>query len=132
MRRWLPAAVVLVATVGCGKSTPTAPTSTSPVTETFSSMLTAGGASAHTFSVTERGVISVTLTSVDPAIQVGIGVGIAGGTPSCALTKSALLAPGATLQIVETADPGNYCAEIFDPGTVVGHVTFSMTIEHPD
>jgi hypothetical protein len=132
MRRWLPAALVFLATAACGKSTPTMPTAMSPVTETFSSMLTAGGASAHTFSLTERGTISVTLTSVDPAIQVGVGVGIAGGTPSCALTKSALLAPGATLQIAETADPGNYCAEIFDPGTVVDHVTFSMTIEHPN
>jgi hypothetical protein len=94
-------------------------------------MLTTGGAAAHTFTVTERGAISVTLTSVDPAVAVGVGVGIAGGAPSCALTKSAVLAPGATLQIAETVDPGNYCAEIYDPGTVTNEVTFSMAIEHP-
>jgi hypothetical protein len=132
MRPWLPAAVAIVATAACG-STPTSPaTPTAPVTETFTSMLTTGGASAHTFTLTERGTITVVLTSVDPAVKVGIGVGIAGGAPSCALTKSAVLAPGGTLQIAEVADPGSYCAEIYDPGTVINHVTFSMTIQHPD
>jgi hypothetical protein len=136
MRPQLPAAVAVVSIVGiaaCGSSTPASPTaSTSPVTETFSSMLAAGGTSAHTFMLTERGTITVTLTSVDPAIQVGVGIGIAGGAPSCSLTKSALVAPGTTVQIAETAGPGGYCAEIYDPGTVVEQVNFSMTIQHPD
>ena len=55
-----------------------------------------------------------------------------GGSPSCALTKSAVLGPGGTLQIAEVADPGSYCAEIYDPGTVTNHVSFSMTIQRPD
>jgi hypothetical protein len=132
MRRWLPV-IVLAATAACA-GTPTSPTTTpaAPVTETFSSMLAARGASSRTFTLTLRGAITVTLTSVDPATAVGMGIGIAGGTPSCALTKSAVVAPGATLQLSETADAGNYCAEIYDPGTVVDHISFSMTIQHPD
>jgi hypothetical protein len=132
MRRWLASVALLLLCAGC-HSTPASPTVVAaPVTETFSSMLSAGGASTRTFTLTFRGPISATLTSVDPAVAVGIGIGIAGGTPSCSLTRSALLAPGATVLLSDTADPGTYCAEIYDPGTVTGHVTFSMTIQHPD
>ena len=132
MSRWLVPVAVLIACAGCG-SNPTSPTlSTAPVTETFSSILSAGGATARTFTLTFRGPISATLTSVDPAVAVGVGIGIAGGTPSCSLTKSAVLAPGATLLLSDLADSGSYCAEIYDPGTVTNHVSFSMTIQHPD
>jgi len=132
MTRWLAPVAVLLACAACG-STVAAPTvSTSPVTETFASRLSAGGASSRTFTLTYRGPISATLTSVDPAVAVGVGIGIAGGTPSCSLSKSAVLAPGATLVLSDVADAGSYCAEIYDPGTVKDHVNFSMTIEHPD
>ena len=132
MKRWVTCAAVLLAGAGCG-SNPASPTvSTAPVTETFSSMLSAGGATARAFTLTFRGPISAMLNSVDPAVAVGVGIGIAGGTPSCSLTKSAVLAPGATVLFSEVADPGRYCAEIYDVGTVTDHVSFSMTIQHPD
>jgi len=132
MRRWLAPAAVMLVCAGCG-SNPAAPTvSTAPVTETFSSMLSAGGASTRTFRLTFRGPITATVTSVDPAVAVGVGIGIAGGTPSCSLTKSAVLPAGATLVLSDVADVGSYCAEIYDPGTVTGHVNFSITIQHPD
>ena len=132
MRRWLAPIVAVVASAGCGSTVVSPTVAASPVTETFSSRLSAGGATAHTFTLKFRGPISATLTSVDPAVAVGIGIGIAGGTPSCSLTKSAVIAPGATVLLSDVADPGNYCAEIYDPGTVTDHVSFSMTIQHPD
>jgi hypothetical protein len=133
MRGRLALVAVLLACAGCSSSTATSPTTTSaPVTETFASLLAAGGASSRTFTLTFRGPVSATLTSVDPPVAVGVGIGIAGGTPSCSLTKSAVLAPGSTLMLSDMADPGSYCAEIYDPGTVTNHVSFSMTIQHPD
>jgi hypothetical protein len=135
--RWafrLVAALGAACAAACGGTTATSPTtavSTSPTTETFSSMLTTGGASAHTFTITQSGTITVTLTSVDPAVAVGVGIGIAGGAPACSLSKSSLLESGATVRIAVTSDPGTYCAEVYDPGTVVDQVMFSMSIEHP-
>jgi hypothetical protein len=118
---------------GCGGTTtsPSAVTPTSPVTETFASMLTAGGASSHSFALTQAGTITVTLTSVTPATRVGVGIGIAGGAPSCSLTRSAVVDVGGSVQLAANADPGTYCAEIYDPGTVADQVAFSMTVEHP-
>lgn len=110
-------------------SSPGAPTAT----ETFASALALGGASAHTFSVSQAGTVSLTLTSVTPSTIVGIGIGIPGAaTPVCSLSSSQNTTARSTPQITILVDAGTYCAEVYDTGNLsTPAVLFSMTIAHP-
>ena len=118
----------------CSK-TPTAPTTTiaTPATETFSSVLAAKGTASRGFSTHNRGAVSVTVTSLTPAgTVVGIGVGIPRSSGiGCNLTAAANTTAGATAQLSLTAEVGDYCAEIFDPGTLTDTVAFTVTVTHP-
>src|ERR1700681_3027367 len=91
---------------GCGNSSPstTAPTSTttSPTTETFSSILYVGSAVSRTFTLTTAGTVTATLVSAapPPTIVVGFGVGIPllNGV-GCLLSSSVNTAAGPTAQV---------------------------------
>jgi hypothetical protein len=103
-----------------------------PATETFSSFLSIGGTSTHSFTVTQAGTISVTLTSVTPLSMVGLGIGISGTATPCALSSSLNATAGSTPQLTIAVDAGTYCAQVYDPGTLTNPgVSFSMTIMHP-
>jgi hypothetical protein len=114
---------------GCGGSS-TSPSTTASSTETFSSLLTSGGASSHEFTATQSGTITVTLQSVSPPTAVGFGIGVAAAGP-CNLTSSMVADAGATGQIALLADAGTYCAAVYDPGTVANFVSFTITVQHP-
>lgn len=118
----------------CGE-TPAAPSTsiTSPSTETFSSLLTAKGSASRTFATHDRGAVSLTLTSTTPAdVVVGVGVGIPksnGG--GCILTASVDTAAGPSAQVSITAETGDYCVQLYDPGTLTEQVAFTLSITHP-
>jgi len=120
--------------VSCG-DTPTAPSTsiTSPSTETFSSMLTVKGTASRSVAAHGRGPISVTLTSTTPAGAVlGLGVGIPRSTGGgCSLTASVNAAAGTPDQLTVIAEPGGYCVQVYDPGTLSEPVAFSLSITHP-
>jgi hypothetical protein len=46
-------------------------------------------------------------------------------------SSSASVVPSGSPQISATENPGNYCVEIFDPGTLTASTTFSFTVVHP-
>jgi hypothetical protein len=111
--------------VASSSSNPTA------ATDTFASFLAIGGSSAHTFPVTKSGTIIITLTSVTPSFNIGVGIGIP-ITSSCLLSSSLTTTAGSTPQITIPVDPGTYCVEVYDAGTLnVPGVSFSLTIAHP-
>jgi hypothetical protein len=134
-RQRLVVLVLAMFCAGCGtlgnlfsSTSPSSGTST----DTFSSSLTVGGASISSFTVAQAGTITVTLTSLGVAGPVGLGIGTPNGTTSCVMTSSsASVVPGGTPQISATENAGNYCVEIFDPGTLTASTTFSFTVVHP-
>jgi hypothetical protein len=133
--RWRSAglAVALAALTGaCGGSsdttTPTTPAVT--VTETLNGTVLAGGVAFHTFSITQQGALTATLTTLSPqsTITMGMGIGTISGT-SCSLlstnetTKVGTVTSG-------TIAVGTYCVEIYDIGNVQGSDDYTITLTH--
>jgi hypothetical protein len=112
----------------------TSPTTTATgTTETFSGSLAQQSSNLYTFTVSQAGLVSVTLGSLSPAtVEVGVGIGTPNGPTSCTLSSSNPTAmPGATPQITVTESAGSYCVEIYDVGNLKGTSAFSITIVHP-
>jgi hypothetical protein len=120
--------------VACGNSTATAPTTvaTSPASDTFASLVAPGGSTSRTFSMSTAGIVKVTLATLgNGAVSVGLGVGLPATGSPCSLAQSVVTSPGASPQIVTSADAGTYCVEVFDTGRLSENTPFSLTIEHP-
>lgn len=100
------------------------------VTDVFSGILPVGGSSLQTITVNQVSKMAVTLTDVTPAAAVGIGV----GTPSsgtCVLIDSrAPVVPGSTVQLSGTALAGTLCVSVFDVGSLVEQVTYTVSVSH--
>jgi hypothetical protein len=113
--------------------TTTTSSSTSRTTDAFSSTVAVRGASSHVFTVASPGTVNVTLTTVGPpAVPVGVGLGITGGTNACTLTTTQVSAGSSAPQISQPVDPGTYCVQVYDVGNLVTpSVGFSVTIEYP-
>jgi len=132
-------ALLMGLTASCSNQTTTSPTTslttaaaTSPTAESFSSVLGIRGATSHAFNVTTAGTITATLTSVGPpALTVGLGLGITGAGPPCSLATSINASLGSSTQVVGSVDPGRYCVQVFDLGTVTDPLAFVVTIQHP-
>jgi len=117
---------------GCSDPVPpTTPTPAEPtITETFSDTLLVGGANTHQFLVTTIGGVTVTLTSVNPAAAVGLGVGFP-SLGSCTLLDRIETVAGNSIQLSGTANaPGNLCVEIFDVGNLVEPAAYTINVLH--
>ena len=127
--------VVLAALLGLGCSeTPTAPTTTTTAgTDSFSSVLNVGGTASRTFTVAVRGTVLATLAATAPQnVPVGFMVGVprANGT-GCVANVSLTTEASGTPQISVVADPGSFCAQVYDVGTLREPLSFTITIAHP-
>jgi hypothetical protein len=122
--------VMLCAGCGLGNLLSTSPSSGTE-TDSFSSTLTVGGSSVSTFTVAQSGTVTVTLTALAAAGPVGLGIGTPNGTTCLMTSSTASVVPGASPQLTATENAGNYCVEIFDPGTLTALTTFSFTVVHP-
>jgi hypothetical protein len=133
--RWpvlLCVAGMAVMTVACGdgNTTPTSPTTTNPMNETWSSVLAPGGTSSRSFTVNAAGTITVTMTSA--GATVGLGVGLPRTTGGgCRLGISVNAAGSTSPQITTQADAGQYCVQVFDLGTLTDQIPFALKIDHP-
>jgi len=127
------AAIVLALAVGACSNLQAPPATTAvpaSITDTFTGTLGVTGTSSQPFTVNQTGHLAVTLTTVDPAAAVGIGV----GTPSaggCALvsTQSPVL-PGATVVLSGIALAVNLCVTVYDICNLVEPVTYTITVFH--
>ena len=99
-------------------------------TDTFSSNLYPMGAVVRTFSMTQTGQATVTLSSVSPAASVGIGVGMTSDGNNCLLNQLVVTTPGSGTTISATADAGLYCVKVYDPGSLANRVVFTAQITH--
>jgi hypothetical protein len=136
--RWLGAglvAVLALSTIACDDaSTATSPSTTSPVTETFSGQIIKGGSAARSFTAASAGTVSITLASIGPPadIQVGLGIGIPQASGSgCYLTQTMMAGAATAPQISTPVDAGTYCIRLYDTGAVTSAVAFSVTIVRP-
>jgi hypothetical protein len=111
---------------------PSSNPSATTVTETFGSTLAVQGTAAGAFTVTKAGTVSVTLTAMASAAEVGLGLGIPRSDGAgCLLYTSLNTVAGATAQITSSAEPGVYCVKIYDVGNLTGATAFSVSVAHP-
>ena len=132
--------VRLVGLVGClgliaaCSNTPTTPTATvtSPTTETYTTLVVPKGTSSYKFTTHARGTVSATLTAATPSVSVGFGIGIPKlNGSSCNLNTSLVTGAGSSPQLNVTTEAGDYCVQVYDPGTLTESVSFRVSITHP-
>ncbi len=136
MRRWL-AGVALaglgLVTAGCGGANnfvpPTGATPI-PVTETFTDTLQPNGAFTYPFVAQSSGSIQVTLTAVDPDVALGVSLGTWNGLTCQAVIANDKAAIGVAVIGTATAI-GNFCARVYDVGTVTGPTSFTLSVLRP-
>ena len=125
------AGVVLLAAACSDPQAPAAPTPVpATITDSYTGTLSVGGTNTHPFTVNAIGGVSVTLTGVQPAAALGIGVGstTSGG---CTVASQVTVVPGAAPQLVGTATvAGNFCLSVIDVGNLVEPVTYTVTVFH--
>ena len=107
--------------VGCGKAART--------TETLSGTVAQQSSVSSTVAVVADGQFDVTLSSIDPSVTIGLGIGQFSGT-SCSLLASNSTATAGTVVSAEV-QAGTYCVSVYDVGTLSGSVTYSLTVTHP-
>jgi len=128
---------IVVLESGCGffSDDATSPTAVATVTETFSGTLAAQVSSVFVFSVTQSGTIAVTLTSLSPTTTVPVALGIGTstvGATTCTTTSSTPTATASSSpQITIDGQPGTYCIDIHNVGSVATASTFTITVVHP-
>jgi hypothetical protein len=136
---WPTLALLAFAALGAGCSsnsttpTPSTPTPGGPTTETLNGIMAPSGTATRTFSSLQAGTVTVLLAGANPAITLGLGVGIRGATGAdCKFTQTVNTPAGTTPQLSVLVDPGVYCAGAYDIGTVgQAGVTVTVTITHP-
>jgi hypothetical protein len=129
--RALAALAAAAALSSCGGNTTTTPTPTT-VIDTFNGTLAALGSVQFPFNVTTAGVVSATLTVLNPQSTITVGFGL--GQPSagvCNLISGAYSeAAKVGTPISGTINAGSYCVVLYDIGNVVGSDDFTITISH--
>jgi hypothetical protein len=127
------ALVLLPLAAACGTTyfdLPAAPTATQPDPSVFASQIVRGGFASREFTIAAAGTVQVTLTSVTPAVVLGLGIGIPRpDNRGCYLSASVDTAAGSSPQLTAAADAGSYCVKVFDIGTITETATFSVTIK---
>ncbi len=129
------ACVILLSSLACG-STPTEPTP-QPVyeqkTETFTGVLTTGGATAFHFAVTNPGDIVVAITQLGPTSTLTMGLSMGFWDNATSVCSRELTTNAATLNAAFSGNPsaaGEYCVTILDIGNVQTSTDFTLTITH--
>ena len=116
----------------CGDdATPTSPTVT--VTDDFSGTLVPLGTNTHTFTVKAAGTVSVMLNTVAPLATLAIGVSIGSwdGTNCGVLAANGNARVSTTSVLSGTANPANFCLQVYDSGNLTGDITYALQVTHP-
>jgi hypothetical protein len=126
------AVALAVSAAACGDdATPTSPTVT--VTDDFSGTLVPLGTNTHTFTVKAAGTVSVMLNSVAPLATLAIGVSIGSwdGTNCGVLAANGNARVSTTSVLSGTANPANFCLQVYDSGNLTGDITYALQVTHP-
>lgn len=137
MRRPLPLLLTLVlaaaGAAGCDNG-PDATTPTDPVqvTRTFNGSVSLNGASVHDFATAGGGLVTATLSTVDPAAAtLGLSLGTWNGTACTAVTDNPTAIASSTLQGTTSA-VASLCVRLYDPNSLLtsGPVAYTITVVH--
>lgn len=132
------AALIALTHVACSESlttTPSDPTTTTTVTETFTGTISRNGATTHTFTTSSSGTITAILVRLSPESVTSIGVSL--GTWN---GQSCFLPPGTARDntivgssIVGTAtSTGTFCVRAYDAsGSIPVSATYEIQVSHP-
>jgi hypothetical protein len=124
---------------GSTTTTPSAPTITEPAfTGTLPASQNGGQNNVYTFSVTQVGPLTVTLTAAGPPAGVGIGLAIGTPTFSTAGTTCTPIATNSNAQVGVNAPQisgtvsaaGPYCLAVFGIPPITADITYSVTVAH--
>ena len=138
MRSFPVCAIVLTGALfsgACGSKTPTAPTVPDVVTttETFSGSININGAATHSFFTTVTGTVTATLTVLDPAETVTIGMSMGtwnGVTCAIVLANDKAVLTSVVTGTVSTS-AGSLCVRVYDVGSFVGPTNYEVQVVHP-
>jgi hypothetical protein len=135
--RVLAALCLAVAVSACDDAvTPTQPTPTNPVTQTFTGSLVQNAAQTHDFAVAAGGAVKATLTAIgaDNTVVVGLSLGNWNSTSSsCSIVLANDAATGGSILEGTMTAAGALCVRVYDVGNLVGStpVTYSIEVVHP-
>lgn len=129
--RLLAVALVAGGVAACDSTdTPTTPTPATPITETFTGSIAPNGAITSPFVTMASGAVSATLTSVEPAVNMGLSLGTWNGTACQAVVANDNAPVSATITGSVTT-VSSLCVRVYDVGFVVNPVTYIVTVVHP-
>jgi hypothetical protein len=125
--------ILAVAVAGCGDDeTPTAPDTPqrTPVTKTFTGVLTVNGGVTHSFaSGSGRMRASLTALSPDSAATIGLSLGTFNGT-ACQIIIANDSATQAAAVDGQATTVGNFCVRVYDVGRLSAATEYTVTLEH--
>ena len=119
-------------------SSPAAPSVVPTTTELFDGDVTPGTSMTHLFTVSAEGrvtIVMLTLALIDPDQPtdvppvLGMAIGTWDGTTCSRVSQHDAAIPSTAL--LGSALPGNFCVDIFDPGSLTVGVTYSLSVQHP-
>ena len=135
--RSLAVLAALVATIACGGTTPTEPTTPAPVyelkTSTFPGTLTTGGTVGFPFTVVNPGDINLAITALAPVSTLTMGLALGSWDAAASSCTQQVSTSQATINAVYTASPsapGEYCVGIFDVGNVQVSTNFVLKVTY--
>jgi len=101
-----------------------------PVTELLQGVLAKNGAMTYPFVALAGGPVTVTLTSIEPAVVVGLSLGTWNGA-SCQIVIADDYVEVGEIVVGTASTIGNLCARIYDVGQITDLVTYQITLVHP-
>jgi hypothetical protein len=123
----------LLAAGGCSNNALTTATTTPcPCTDTFSGTLSQSGAFTHTFTITQLGSLTATITSLSPntAQILGLQLGVWNGT-SCTAASSIDTATTGSAITLNASAAGVLCVRLYDTGFITAPVLYVLSVVHP-
>ncbi len=121
---------VVAACGGSNNFTPPVGATPLPVTEVYADALSSNGAKTYPFVAQAGGTVTVTLTSIEPAVAVGLSLGTWNGQ-SCQIIIANDKAVTGTIVVGTASTIGNLCARVYDIGEVTGTASYQISVLHP-
>ena len=128
--------IVLIATACGGFTDPS-----NNQTETFTGTVQPLGADSHTYTVSNSGEFTISITAITPGnVFLGVGYGQPGANGSCGLIQSNVINStqiGRTALSGQVLVKGQYCVVVFDPSGLAGITplpvaeSYTVQVKHP-
>jgi hypothetical protein len=125
-------AVLAACAAACSDPVPPPAPSVVPasITESFTGTVPVSGTDFHQITINQVSHVSVTLDSVTPAAALGVGIGSLSNGICLLVSQNSPVVQGATAVLSGTALAGTVCVSVFDIGSLVEPVTYTISVAH--